>query len=118
MQPYRCPVCDGRGLVPAGFYHFPRTLTSTAAGVTSERCRSCVGAGVLWSPASQQAPSPLTTFIGVPSMMPLPESLAAICTRCGLSLGTCRCYQTITVTAETATIDGQRVELGREGAAR
>lgn len=42
--PYKCPVCDGRGLVqpPAGGY---------SAGVLSTAdvtCNACKGAGVLW----------------------------------------------------------------------
>lgn len=44
QQPYRCPVCEGRGNVPAGFYS--RVGASTAAN--PENCRSCMGAGIIW----------------------------------------------------------------------
>jgi hypothetical protein len=43
-QPYRCPICGGRGFVPVGFY---ATLTYTTS-VTTDPCRSCAGDGVLW----------------------------------------------------------------------
>jgi hypothetical protein len=45
-RPHTCPVCQGRGVLPAGFYHpsGAASLTSTAP----ERCRSCSGKGYLW----------------------------------------------------------------------
>ena len=42
-----CPVCNGNGLVPNGFY----TQTSgdwPISSVTPETCRSCSGTGILW----------------------------------------------------------------------
>ncbi len=41
----KCPVCDGRGNVSAGFYHaYPvNMLTSTCP----ETCRTCGGSGVI-----------------------------------------------------------------------
>ena len=39
-QPYRCPVCDGRGFILAGFYVLPT--------INTEQCRSCGGEGVIW----------------------------------------------------------------------
>ena len=44
--PHRCPVCDGRGSVPRGFYMTYLTGSSTSA--MPEVCRSCAGLGVLW----------------------------------------------------------------------
>lgn len=43
--PYRCPVCDGRREVPAGFY------LSVGLSVAPEQCKSCNGLGILWGPA-------------------------------------------------------------------
>ena len=45
-KPATCPVCGGKGLVPAGFYEIGRT--EFAWGGTScptETCRSCNGKG-------------------------------------------------------------------------
>ncbi len=45
--PYRCPVCNGHGIVPAGFYETTEgcwTTTSTAP----EPCRACNGTGIVW----------------------------------------------------------------------
>jgi len=36
----KCPVCEGRGVLPAGFYDGP---TSTSL----ETCRMCKGSGVI-----------------------------------------------------------------------
>ena len=41
--PFKCPVCEGRGTVPAGFY-FGVSSTQTAP----ETCKACGGGGVLW----------------------------------------------------------------------
>jgi len=46
MKPYLCPVCCGKGIVPAGFYNFPSncgSITSTWA----ETCRACNGKGII-----------------------------------------------------------------------
>lgn len=46
-RPYVCPVCRGNGLVPNGWY--ARTNGNwSAADTTSERCRSCLGTGLIW----------------------------------------------------------------------
>ena len=39
MRPYLCPICEGRGKVPKGFY--PDNTEETT-------CRTCKGDGVLW----------------------------------------------------------------------
>jgi DnaJ-class molecular chaperone len=44
QQPYRCPVCEGRGTVPMNFYSGATIANSTAP----EECRTCNGTGVLW----------------------------------------------------------------------
>jgi len=40
----RCPVCDGRGTLPYGFYH-DQPRDATGAGPTTQ-CRSCMGRGI------------------------------------------------------------------------
>lgn len=39
--PFRCPVCGGKGSVPAGFYGLSNTTND-------EICRTCGGTGVIW----------------------------------------------------------------------
>ncbi len=46
MKPYRCPICDGRGNVPGGFYH--ATGNSWTSNRSVEVCRSCHGTGLIW----------------------------------------------------------------------
>ena len=49
MQAVRCPVCNGNGLVPEGFYR----QTSGCWGSTSttpETCQSCKGTGFVVVP--------------------------------------------------------------------
>jgi hypothetical protein len=43
--PYRCPVCEGRGRVPVGFYN---PLLQDGNQPTFQDCRSCRGSGVIW----------------------------------------------------------------------
>lgn len=44
--PYRCPICEGRGIVPGGFYtSIGQTYSSNR---TSEQCRQCFGTGIIW----------------------------------------------------------------------
>ena len=45
MRPYLCPVCDGRGALPRGFYGCPVVSTTDAM---PEMCRSCQGTGIVW----------------------------------------------------------------------
>jgi len=48
-KPFCCPVCNGRGYVPVGFYQStgPTFVTSSTA---TDPCRSCNGKGVVWGP--------------------------------------------------------------------
>lgn len=46
MKANRCPVCNGVGMVPAGFYSMGDATTGTAP----EPCRSCNGTGYLVVP--------------------------------------------------------------------
>lgn len=43
-QPFRCPVCNGGGTVPAGIYN---RFCSTSYN-TEETCRTCNGTGIVW----------------------------------------------------------------------
>jgi hypothetical protein len=46
QRPFKCPVCEGRGIVPGGFYN---SLGNTwFADTISETCRSCNGKGIIW----------------------------------------------------------------------
>lgn len=43
--PHRCPVCEGRGFVPNGFYSSIKSWITTTTG--HETCRSCGGNGYI-----------------------------------------------------------------------
>lgn len=45
-KPYVCPVCNGTGNVPSGFYSRTGKMWSTTT-MTPEPCRSCDGRGVI-----------------------------------------------------------------------
>lgn len=45
MTPHRCPVCLGRGFVPAGFYRPGEN--PIASFLDDEPCRTC-DKGVIW----------------------------------------------------------------------
>lgn len=53
--PHRCPVCNGVGTVPDGFYNPPPTVdwgpqhVGTSTVPMREPCRACSGTGILWS---------------------------------------------------------------------
>jgi len=53
-QPYCCPVCAGKGLVPPHFYEAVGVRETTAYGTAPEVCRSCQGTGVLWQAATPE----------------------------------------------------------------
>jgi DnaJ-class molecular chaperone len=44
LKPYRCPVCEGNGFVPNGFYNQVSGQWSTSS-LAPEICRSCQGTG-------------------------------------------------------------------------
>ena len=41
----KCPVCEGRGLVPNGFYGAVGVESYTTNSLAPEMCRSCQGRG-------------------------------------------------------------------------
>jgi len=45
-KPHKCPVCEGSGIVPSGFYL--KTGDSWTSNTTSEKCRACDGKGIIW----------------------------------------------------------------------
>jgi len=47
--PHRCPVCEGTGLVPVGFYRAIGTPDYTTSNAAPEQCRSCGGQGIVWA---------------------------------------------------------------------
>ena len=48
-RPYKCPICEGRGLVPNGFYSAIGVDYCVYSNVNPEKCRSCNGTGIIWS---------------------------------------------------------------------
>jgi hypothetical protein len=46
QTPYKCPICEGKGIVPNGFYSVYGSGTTTDA--SPETCKSCYGSGILW----------------------------------------------------------------------
>lgn len=45
-MPFKCPICDGVGQVPGGYY--TRVGVNTWSSTTvSEPCRSCNGSGIV-----------------------------------------------------------------------
>jgi len=44
MIPHKCPVCNGKGVVPGGFYS---SVGDYGSSITT--CRSCVN-GIIWGP--------------------------------------------------------------------
>jgi len=44
--PYRCPVCEGKGIVSQGFYSLKEVFSSH--NTAEETCRSCEGKGYVW----------------------------------------------------------------------
>ncbi len=47
--PYKCPVCEGRGIVSANFYTLAGAGYTTTAPLNDTSCRSCRGSGIIWS---------------------------------------------------------------------
>lgn len=63
---YICPICNGRGSVPASFYPEGREAgvvrSSSSTGYVT--CRTCFGRGILWPP---EPPRPANS--GTPPIM-------------------------------------------------
>jgi len=46
--PHKCPVCNGQGLVPNGYYSVIGVASYSTTNATPEQCRSCNGTGIVW----------------------------------------------------------------------
>lgn len=51
MAEQLCPVCQGHGIVPAGFYTHPAGQSGYATTTSPECCRRCRGLGTIPDPA-------------------------------------------------------------------
>ena len=47
-RPFTCPVCSGKGKVPAGFYGAIGVDSWAVSDLTPDQCRSCNETGVVW----------------------------------------------------------------------
>lgn len=43
--PFRCPVCEGRQMLPYGFYEL---YAQSTTNISAEICRTCGGTGIVW----------------------------------------------------------------------
>jgi len=59
MKPYKCPVCNGTGKVPNGFYSNIGGKYGVSTSTEPEGCRACNCTGVIWGPDSLCAESDL-----------------------------------------------------------
>lgn len=46
MKPYKCPICNGKGIVSGGFYKSVNEYCSTTN--VTETCQQCGGCGIIW----------------------------------------------------------------------
>lgn len=52
--PHTCPVCHGKGTVPAGFYDTQIGFYETPMDAKpEEKCRTCKGKGMVWPPCGE-----------------------------------------------------------------
>jgi uncharacterized cupin superfamily protein len=47
LHPHRCPICNGTGNVPNGFYN-QTSGEWTTTDATPETCQTCSGRGIVW----------------------------------------------------------------------
>jgi len=51
---YKCPVCNGTGMVMSGFYNTQSDYVYTQTCTNPyEGCRSCFGRGIVWRPLNE-----------------------------------------------------------------
>lgn len=48
MIPYKCPICEGHGVVPPGFYQTVAGSDYSYSSSSFETCRACHGQGIIW----------------------------------------------------------------------
>jgi len=54
VKPFKCPICNGTGNVPGGFYESVGDGEWASTRLADE-CRKCEGKGIIWS-ESESAP--------------------------------------------------------------
>jgi len=54
MKPYKCPICNGHGNVPGGFYLAADGVETYTSSATTEPCRACNGIGIIWGETEEQ----------------------------------------------------------------
>lgn len=54
MAVYRCPVCEGRGHVPAGFYSSVPGVPYSVSSLSPEPCQACGGRGIVFDTAGPE----------------------------------------------------------------
>lgn len=47
-QPFACPICGGRKLLPAGFYSVPVGQPFSSTSCNNEICQTCDKDGLVW----------------------------------------------------------------------
>ena len=48
----KCPVCNGRGIVPQGFYMVPEGQDFSSSSTAPETCKTCSGSGIILKPSN------------------------------------------------------------------
>ncbi len=46
--PFKCPICEGHRILPAGFYTVPAGQEFTSTDCSHVQCVSCSGTGILY----------------------------------------------------------------------
>lgn len=45
MKWQKCPICNGHGIVPPGFYLYPEGQYFFSTTCSPEKCQTCLGSG-------------------------------------------------------------------------
>jgi len=57
MTPHKCPICNGNGIIDAGFYNQTSGYWTSTEGI--EACRACNGTGIVWEKIDYSISDPL-----------------------------------------------------------
>lgn len=50
MVPNKCPICQGSGNVPGGFYDStPGHVETWTSNRSIDKCKACYGSGIIWT---------------------------------------------------------------------
>ena len=52
-KPCKCPVCNGKGLVPYWFY-LARGMNTTTSSISDIQCKPCNGTGIIYPQPPKQ----------------------------------------------------------------